>query len=74
MRRLWTAILLVAVCWPVLSPAWAQNPFTHKSETLQKAQVPPIKSRVFVKNIFWQHQLKAKMADLIRQTHNDGSL
>lgn len=74
MRRLWIAILLVAVCGAVLSPAWAQNPFTHKSETLQKAPAPPIKSRFFVKIILWQHQLKTKMADLIRQTHKDGSL
>lgn len=53
---------------------WSQNPFTAKKETDQKSQEPPFKSRLFIKIILWQHQLKQKMSELIRVAQNDGSL
>ncbi len=50
-----------------LSVGAAQNPFTSKPEKNHKAMVLPVKSKFFVKIIFWQHQLREKMSQLIRE-------
>jgi ABC-type nickel/cobalt efflux system permease component RcnA len=59
------AVLLeLAGAWT--SPAWSHNPFTSKPETQHKAPKPLFKSKIFVTIILWQHKLKHKMSDLIR--------
>jgi ABC-type nickel/cobalt efflux system permease component RcnA len=50
-----------------LSAGAAQNPFTSKSEKHHKTVVLPVKSKFFVKIVFWQHQLREKMSQLIRE-------
>jgi nickel/cobalt transporter (NicO) family protein len=72
-RVLFFAVLLgLLCCWS--APAWSQNPFTSKPETRQKAPEPIVKSPVFVKIILWQHQLKQKMSELIRDSQNERSI
>jgi nickel/cobalt transporter (NicO) family protein len=72
-RVLFFAVLLgLLCCWS--GSAWSQNPFTSKPETRQKAPEPIVKSPVFVKIILWQHQLKQKMSDLIRDSQSERSI
>ena len=73
MKRLIVFILLVSILLPGAVPVWAHNPFTSKPETQHKAPEPPFKSQFFVKIILWQHQLKAKMSELIRGVKEDGN-
>ena len=58
----------------LVSPASAQNPFITKPEDQHAAPAPAIKSKLFVKILIWQHQLKEKMAVLVRQAKATGSL
>ncbi|MBC2710306.1 MAG: hypothetical protein HGJ94_04700 [Desulfosarcina sp.] len=74
MKRLLVLLILFVFFAPGIGPVWSQNPFTSKPETLHKAPEPPFKSRLFVKIILWQHQLKQKMSELIRVAQNDGSV
>ncbi len=73
MKRLIVFILLVSILLPGTVSVWAHNPFTSKPETQHKAPEPPFKSQFFVKIILWQHQLKAKMSELIRGVKEDGN-
>ncbi len=50
-----------------LSIGAAQNPFTSKTEKNHIAVVLPVKNRFFVKIVSWQHQLREKMSQLIRE-------
>ena len=68
-----TLILIVITClWA--SPALSHNPFTSKPETQHKAPAPLVKNQFFVKLILWQHQLKQKMSELIREARNTGNI
>jgi ABC-type nickel/cobalt efflux system permease component RcnA len=50
-----------------LSVGAAQNPFTSKPGKHHKTMVLPVKSKFFVKIVFWQQQLRGKMSQLIRE-------
>jgi ABC-type nickel/cobalt efflux system permease component RcnA len=52
----------------------AHNPFITKPEDQHAAPAPAIRSKLFLKILIWQHQLKEKMAVLVRQTKATGSL
>lgn len=68
-RLILLAVLLgLASAWT--SPAWAHNPFTSKPEPQYKAPKPLFKSKIFAKIILWQHKLKQKMSDLIRDAQD----
>ena len=68
-----TLTLIVAICsWA--APVFSQNPFTSKPDTHRKAPAPSVKSQFFVKLIYWQHQLKQKMSELIREARNTGRI
>ncbi|PID40623.1 MAG: hypothetical protein CR984_02265 [Proteobacteria bacterium] len=60
---------MLLLSWAV--PAWCNNPFAAKPETLQAAPEPHFKSRFFTKIAVWQHQLKQSMSDLVRAFKND---
>ena len=68
MKNRLTVLILIAIVGFWAAPVPAQNPFTAKPATRQKALPPPIENPFFVKTIVWQHQLKQKMADLVRTT------
>jgi ABC-type nickel/cobalt efflux system permease component RcnA len=51
----------------------AHNPFTAKSEN-QYTDAPAFKSKLFVKIIAWQHQLKEKMSMLVREAKTTRSM
>lgn len=66
MRRLFLLVMLISLVGPFIGPAWSQNPFTSKQSASAKPPAPLIKSPFFIQLIVWQHQLKQRMADLIR--------
>ena len=72
MKQLFLLLTIAGLFGLWTGPAWSRNPFTARPETLQKAPEPPFKSRLFVKIIVWQHQLKQRMSDLIRRSRNGG--
>ncbi|MCD6584846.1 MAG: hypothetical protein J7K96_03705 [Desulfobacteraceae bacterium] len=51
----------------------AHNPFTARSEN-QHTAAPAFKSKLFVKIITWQHQLKEKMSTLVREAKSTKSM
>lgn len=67
-------MILVGLLCLWTGPVWSHNPFTSKPETQHKAPEPLFKSRIFVKIILWQHQLKQKMSELIRVAQSEGSV
>jgi len=60
-------ILILLLIFSLVSLASAHNPFTTKPENQHAALKPAFKSKLFVKIIAWQHQLKEKMTSLLRQ-------
>ncbi len=67
MKKTINLILLVCLLCAMGGPALSHNPFTTSPDKQHEAPAPPVKSRVFVKLILWQHQLKLKMSELIRE-------
>ncbi len=74
MKKCLTILLLFVVACLWAAPVSAQNPFTSKSETRHKAPPPVIKSQFFIKIIVWQHQIRQKMSDLIRDVQTTGNI
>ena len=72
MKRLYTIAAIFMLLLPWVGQAWCHNPFTSKPESQHITPEPPIKSQFFVNIIVWQHQLKQKMSDLIREFQSDG--
>lgn len=58
---------ILAFLFTSVSIGAAHNPFTSKPGESHKTLKSPIKSKLFVKIIFWQHQLREKMSQLIRE-------
>lgn len=54
-----------------LSAGIAHNPFTSKPEKSHKVLTSPVKSKLFVQIVFWQHQLREKMSGLIREAKSE---
>ncbi|MBC2715187.1 MAG: hypothetical protein HF978_07760 [Desulfobacteraceae bacterium] len=65
-------ILFIFVLMAVSSGA--NNPFTAKTENQHAAPAPAFKSKLFVKIIIWQHQLKEKMSMLVREAKSTRSM
>ncbi len=65
-------ILFIFVLMAVSSGA--HNPFTAKPENQHVAPAPAFKSKLFVKIIIWQHQLKEKMSMLVREAKSTRSM
>ncbi len=68
MKTLLAFLLLIAILISAATMGGAHNPFTSKPEEQHRAPAPPVKSEFFVKIIFWQHQLRQKMSELVRET------
>jgi ABC-type nickel/cobalt efflux system permease component RcnA len=71
MSRVFLFLVLLGLLCSWIGFVWSHNPFTSKPETQQKAPEPLFKSRLFVKIILWQHQLKQKMSELIRMSQSE---
>ncbi|MBU8848404.1 MAG: hypothetical protein KOO64_02620 [Desulfobacterales bacterium] len=67
MKKNLIIISLLSFFFIPVSMGSAHNPFTAKPENQHKAPEPLIKSKFFVKIIFWQQQLREKMSSLIRE-------
>jgi len=67
-------ILLLSIFVFMAVSSGAHNPFTAKSENQHTASVPAFKSKLFVKIIIWQHQLKEKMSMLVREAKSTRSV
>lgn len=65
--------LLLSLLGTVPGPVWAQNPFTSKQSAQAKPPEPLIKSRFFTQLIVWQHQLKERMASLVRTARENAN-
>ncbi len=78
MSKLSIIILLLCILFLSTSTTNANNPFTSKPEKqliAPTSQVQPlIKSKFFVKIIFWQQQLREKMSSLIREAKTKQTL
>jgi ABC-type nickel/cobalt efflux system permease component RcnA len=70
MKKLFLVCIAVLL-FSDLSVGFAHNPFTSKSEKNHKVLTPPVKSKIFVKIVFWQHQLREKMSQLIREAKSE---
>jgi ABC-type nickel/cobalt efflux system permease component RcnA len=69
--------IIVSACFLILSLVSlgsAHNPFITKPEDHHSAPAPAIKSKLFVKILIWQHQLRERMAVLVRQAKAEESL
>ncbi|MCK5837801.1 MAG: hypothetical protein KAH09_11090 [Desulfobacula sp.] len=67
MKKISILIFLLPILFIPVSIGSAHNPFTAKPENQHMAPRPLIKSKFFVKIIFWQQQLREKMSALIRE-------
>jgi ABC-type nickel/cobalt efflux system permease component RcnA len=74
MKRIILIVILLGLMGIWTSPTWSHNPFTSRPETQHKAPEPLFKSQIFVKIILWQHQLKQKMSELIRNSQSEGRI
>ncbi|MDY6839871.1 MAG: hypothetical protein SWH78_18075, partial [Thermodesulfobacteriota bacterium] len=74
MKRILLFVVLLGLLCSWIGPAWSNNPFSSKPETQHKTPEPLFKSRLFVKIILWQHQLKQKISELIRVTQSEKSV
>jgi ABC-type nickel/cobalt efflux system permease component RcnA len=74
MKRISICIFLLLFVFIPVSIGSAHNPFTAKPENQHMAPKPLIKSKFFVKIIFWQQQLREKMSKLIREAKTKKSL
>lgn len=73
MKHLTIPLLVMAVFIAAVPAAFSHNPFTASPETRHPAPTPFIKTPVFAKIITWQHQLKKKMSELIREARTSGN-
>ncbi len=73
MKKSIIALIIMAVFMATVPFAFSHNPFTAEPETQHPAPTPFFKSPVFAKIIVWQHQLKQKMSDLIREARTTGN-
>ena len=71
MKHILLFFLTLFFLWAIPSISTAQNPFTSKPEKAHKIITVPIKGQLFIKITFWQHQLREKMAELIRQAKSE---
>lgn len=67
-------ILIISVFLSSFSIGAAQNPFTSNPEQNRKAFTSPVKSKFLVKIVFWQHQLREKMSEMIRETKTNKTI
>ena len=68
-----TKIILLLFIFSLMAvSSGAHNPFTAKPENQDVA--PAFKSKLFVKIIIWQHQLKEKMSMLVREAKSTRSM
>ena len=77
MKKILVLFFLLSFFFVSVSIGSAHNPFTAKPERHERhhiAPVPPVKSKFFVKIIFWQQQLREKMSNLIREAKTKKSL
>ncbi len=73
-RFLISAVLLCVFLGAASGPAFSGNPFTSKRTVEEKTPGPIVKSRFFVEIVVWQHQLKQKMSDLVRDARTGGGV
>lgn len=64
-------VCIVMFLFSNLSVGFAHNPFISKPENHHKVLASPVKSKFFVKIVFWQHQLREKMSQLIREAKSE---
>ncbi|MCG8632418.1 MAG: hypothetical protein MI863_01250, partial [Desulfobacterales bacterium] len=62
---------IVALLLSNLSVGLAGNPFTTKPEKNNKVMTSPVKSEYLIKIVFWQHQLREKMSNLMREVKSE---
>ena len=74
MKKKFLPFIFIVLIFPLGTEGWAHNPFISKPEKQQVAPEPPIKNPIFVKIIIWQHQLKHKMSELVREAKSTDSL
>ncbi|MCK5096560.1 MAG: hypothetical protein KAR45_00570 [Desulfobacteraceae bacterium] len=74
MKKISISFFLLSLFLIPVSIGSAHNPFTEKPEKQHMAPKPLIKSKFFVKIIFWQQKLKEKMSNLIREAKTRKSL
>jgi len=71
MNKLFFLFCIVVFLTTSISTVLAHNPFTSKPEKSHKVLTPPVKNKFFVKIVFWQHQLREKMSQLIREAKSE---
>lgn len=79
MNKIFFIFMLVGVLFSLHYPVYANNPFTSKPDNRHNnvpeiTSAPLIKSKLFVKIILWQQQLRKKMSDLMRKVKTKKSL
>jgi len=74
MNKVVATLILITLTCLCASPVLPQNPFTSRQETQHKAPNYLINSQFFVKLVLWQHLIKQKMSELIRETRTTGKI
>ena len=74
MKKISISFFLLSLFLIPASIGSAHNPFTEKPEKQHMAPKPLIKSKFFIKIIFWQQQLREKMSKLIREAKTEKSM
>lgn len=67
MKKTVIIVCLLVFFTTLTSVVSAHNPFTTKPANQHSAVTPIVKNKVFVKIVFWQHQLREKMSGLLRE-------
>ncbi len=71
-KRLSIFVFLVLILLPVME-APAYNPFVSIPEKQHQTSGPSLKNPAFVKIILWQHRIRQKMAELVREARSTGN-
>ncbi len=74
MNKLLTYTMIIFFLLICITQAAAQNPFTSKAQPPKASQQQAMPNHFLSKIAFWQHQLNQKMATLVRQAKETGSL
>ena len=74
MKKCLSLFILLLLILPLGKEGLAHNPFISKPENQHLAPEPPVKNPIFVKIIIWQHQLRQKMSELVREAKSTRNL
>ncbi|MCK4815306.1 hypothetical protein KA005_06015 [bacterium] len=74
MKKIIVLTLLTFIAISSFSTVMAHNPFITNPKEHKKIEQPPQKSSFYSTIVSWQHELRQKMSDLVRQSKEGGAV